>query len=172
MKTKDLVFMALLVGLGAILHLTVPGIYLGMKPDFSLIMLFIGILLFPEKKHVLLLSLATGIISGMTTNFPNGFFPNFFEKPITGFIYFGLFLLLKKKRTPLVNGILTAAGTIVSGFVFLSLALLLVGLPGPFAALFTSVVLPTAAFNTAAVLIIEPLVRTVGKRSNLITIAD
>ncbi|RKO61592.1 hypothetical protein Cdeb_01544 [Caldibacillus debilis GB1] len=83
-----------------------------------------------------------------------------------------MFLLFKKKGTPLVNGLLTAVGTIVSGLAFLSLAMLLVGLPGPFVSLFGTVVLLTTAFNTVAVLIIEPLVKTIGKRSNLITLAD
>lgn len=168
MNTKNLVVMALMLGIGAILHLVVPGIYLGMKPDFSLVMLFLGIMLFPEKKHVLVLSIATGIISGMTTSFPNGFFPNIFDKFVSGFVFFGLFLLLKKKTTPLVYTLLTACCTLISGIVFLSAATLLVGLPGPFIGLFVTVVLPTTVLNSITINIIYPIITAIIRRTNLI----
>ena len=44
--------------------------------------------------------------------------------------------------------ILGFLGTLVSGIVFLGSALIIVGLPAPFTALFTVVVLPTALANT------------------------
>lgn len=50
MNTKNLVLMALLVAVGAALYLIIPGYGEGMKPDFMLTMMFIGILLFPEKR--------------------------------------------------------------------------------------------------------------------------
>ena len=56
MNTKNLVLMALLVAVGAALYLIIPGYGEGMKPDFMLTMMFIGILLFPEKKSVFLLA--------------------------------------------------------------------------------------------------------------------
>ena len=49
MKTKNLVLMALLVGVGCALYLVIPGIMGGMKPDFMLTMMFVGILLFPNN---------------------------------------------------------------------------------------------------------------------------
>ena len=46
MNTKNLVLMAMLVAVGAALYLVIPGINGGMKPDFMLTMMFIGILFF------------------------------------------------------------------------------------------------------------------------------
>lgn len=168
MKTKNLVALALLVGMGAILHVFMPGIVFGMKPDMMLAMMFLGIVLFPDSKSVLLLSLVTGVISGLTTSFPGGLIPNIIDKPITAFVFFGLFLALKKYRTNIVSvGILTALGTLVSGVVFLGSALLIVGLPGPFAALFIGVVLPAIAANTIAMVVLYPVAITVVKRTKL-----
>ena len=40
MNTKVLVSLALLVGIGAVLHTVVPPILFGMKPDMMLTMMF------------------------------------------------------------------------------------------------------------------------------------
>ncbi|WP_276310788.1 tryptophan transporter, partial [Bacillus sp. STP3] len=60
------------------------------------------------------------------------------------------------------------AGTFISGLLFLALALLIVGLPGGFTALVLAVVLPAAALNTIAIIIMHPIVQTILKRSNMI----
>ena len=65
MKTKSLVLMSLLTAVGAALYLIIPPITGGMKPDFMLTMMFIGILLFPEVRNVFLLGMTTGLISGL-----------------------------------------------------------------------------------------------------------
>ena len=54
MKTRVLVLLSLLVGMGAVLHAVMPGILGGMKLDLMLTMMFLGIILFPERKNVLL----------------------------------------------------------------------------------------------------------------------
>ncbi|UII56886.1 tryptophan transporter [Cytobacillus spongiae] len=168
MNTKNLVALSLLVGMGAVLHAVVPGFFLGMKPDMMLTMMFIGIVLFPEKKSVLLLGLVTGLISGLTTTFPAGLFPNLIDKPITAFLFFGLFLALKKFQKSVVTvAILTAVGTIISGIIFLTSAYLIAGLPGPFAALFGAVVLPTTAVNTITMVVLYPVAQSIVKRTKL-----
>jgi len=168
MNTKSLVALSLLVGMGAVLHAVVPPILFGMKPDMMLTMMFLGIILFPEKKNVLLVSLVTGVISGLTTSFPGGLIPNIIDKPITAFVFFGLFLALKKLQTNIVSvGILTVVGTVVSGIVFLGSASLIFGLPGPFAALFAGVVLPATAVNTIAMVVLYPIAFTIVKRTKL-----
>ncbi|WNS76770.1 tryptophan transporter [Bacillus sp. DTU_2020_1000418_1_SI_GHA_SEK_038] len=168
MNTKNLVALALLVGMGTVLHAVVPGFFFGMKPDMMLTMMFIGIILFPNKKSVLLLSLVTGIIAGLTTTFPGGLIPNIIDKPITAFVFLGLFLALKKFQKSIVSAaILTAVCTIVSGIVFLSSALFIVGLPGPFTALFAAVVLPTAAVNTIVMVVLYPVALSIVKRTKL-----
>lgn len=170
MNTKNLVALSLLVGMGAVLHAVVPGIFLGMKPDMMLTMMFLGIILFPDKKSVFLLAIVTGLISGMTSTFPGGLVPNIIDKFVTAYILLGMFLAVKKfNRSIFVFGALSAIGTIVSGIVFLSSAYLLVGLPGPFVALFAAVVLPATVVNTITMIILYPVATTVLKRTKLST---
>lgn len=168
MKTKNLVALALLVGIGAVLHAVIPGIFLGMKPDMMLAMMFLGIVLFPDFKSVLLLGIVTGLISGITTTFPGGLIPNIIDKLVTSLLFFGLFVALRKFRSSIVSvAVLTAVGTIISGTVFLTSAFFIVGLPGPFAGLFAAVVLPAAVVNTIAMIIIYPIALSVVKRTKL-----
>lgn len=168
MNTKNLVALSLLVGMGAVLHAVVPGFFLGMKPDMMLTMMFLGIILFPEKKNVLLIGIVTGLISGLTTTFPGGLVPNVIDKPVTAFVFFGILLALKRNQSSIyIAAALTAVGTIVSGIVFLGSAYYLVGLPGPFAALFAAVVLPAAAFNTVFMAILYPVATSIFRRAKL-----
>lgn len=170
MNTKNLVVLSLLVGIGSVLHAVVPGIFLGMKPDMMLTMMFLGIILFPDKKSVLLLAIVTGLISGMTTTFPGGLIPNIIDKFVTAFVILSIFLVIKKFNTSIFTiGALTAIGTIVSGIVFLTSAYLLVGLPGPFVALFAAIVLPTTVVNTLVMVVLYPVATTVLKRTKLTT---
>jgi hypothetical protein len=168
MKTKTLVSLSLLVGIGAVLHTVIPGIFLGMKPDMMLTMMFLGIILFPAKKNVLLLGLLTGVISGLTTQFPGGFLPNLIDKPITAFVFYGLFLATKKIARSLVGAsVLTAVGTLVSGSIFLLSAYVIVGLPGAFFALFAAVVLPATLVNAGAMFVVYPIINGILKRSTI-----
>ncbi|PLR77977.1 tryptophan transporter [Bacillus sp. V3-13] len=169
MNTKNLVVLALFVGIGAALHAFVPGFVFGMKPDMMLMMMFLGIILFPDKKNVLLLGLVTGVLSGLTTQFPGGLLPNIIDKPVTAFLFFAIFLALAKYRNSIVSvAAITAVGTIISGLVFLGSAFVIVGLPGPFAILFATVVLPATAINTAAMVILYPIATGILKRAKFI----
>jgi len=168
LNTKNLVALSLLVGMGAVLHTVVPGFILGMKPDMMLTMMFLGVLMFPDKKSVLLVGVVTGLISGLTTTFPGGLIPNMIDKPVTAFVFLALLLTLNKfKPSVYIAAGLTAIGTVVSGIVFLGSAYLLVGLPGPFIALFAGVVLPAAAFNTVFMAILYPVATNIFKRAKL-----
>lgn len=168
MNTKNLVALSLLVGIGAVLHAVIPPVFLGMKPDMMLAMMFLGIILFPEIKNVLLVAIVTGVISALTTGFPGGQIPNIIEKPITALLFFAIFLVLGKLRNSIISvAILTAVGTIISGTAFLTSALILVGLPGPFVGLFAAVVLPAAAVNTVAMIVLYPVALSVVKRTKL-----
>ncbi|TFD97659.1 tryptophan transporter [Jeotgalibacillus sp. R-1-5s-1] len=171
MNTKTLVVLALFAGMGTALHLLIPGALL-MKPDMSLLMMFLGILLFPGVKNVLLIGLATGVLSGLTTTFPGGFLPNLIDKPITAFIFYGLILLgARFVKSAVGAGIFAGVGTLVSGLIFLGSAAVLVGLPGPIMALFASAVLPAIAVNSVLMAIMYPIAKTIMKRSNLIETA-
>ena len=154
--------------MGAVLHVVVPGFFLGMKPDMMLTMMFLGIILFPDKKSVLLVGAVTGLISGLTTTFPGGLVPNIIDKPVTAFVFFGILMALKNFNFSIYTAAgLTAIGTIVSGVVFLGSAYYLIGLPGPFTALFAAVVLPAAAFNAIFMAILYPVATNIFKRAKL-----
>ncbi|MFJ7935501.1 tryptophan transporter [Sporosarcina sp. NPDC096371] len=178
MNTKNLVLMALLVAVGAALYLIIPGYGEGMKPDFMLTMMFIGILLFPEKKSVFLLAVTTGVISGLFSTFPGGFMPNIIDKFITAFVIFAIVLTFKKFTSNMIaTTIMTGLGTILSGSVFLSVALFILGatIPGfaspmaAFTGLFGLVVLPAIAMNCIAFFIIYPIVKGLMKRTSFKT---
>jgi hypothetical protein len=167
MNTRKLIILALLAGIGVVLHAVMPA-FLTIKPDMMLAMMFLGIILIPEIKSVMLLSIVTGVLTALTTTFPGGQIPNIIDKPVTALVFFGLFLALKKFRTSIVSvGVLTAIGTLVSGTVFLGSAYLIVGLPGPFAALFGVAVLPAAAINTVVMVILYPIAQSIFKRTKL-----
>lgn len=166
MKTKNLIILALLSGIGVVLHAIMPAFPI--KPDMMLAMMFLGIVLIPEIKSVLLLSIVTGMLSALTTGFPGGQIPNIIDKPITALVFFGLFLALKKYRTSIISiGVLSALGTLVSGTVFLTAAYLIVGLPGPFIGLFAMAVLPAIGLNTATMVILYPIAKTIFNRTKL-----
>lgn len=170
MNTKNLVLMALLVGVGAALYVIIPGISGGMKPDFMLTMMFIGILLFPTMKETFLLGISTGIISGLFSTFPGGFVPNVIDKFVTAFIFFAVVAAIRHFAQKLaVATVLVGGGTILSGSVFLSMALLLTEVPIDFTFLFITVVLPAIALNVIAFVIIYPIMIGLIKRSNFKT---
>lgn len=172
MNTRVLVSLSLLVGIGAVLHAVVPPFFFGMKPDMMLTMMFLGLILFPERKNALLLGVTTGVISALTTGFPGGQIPNIIDKPITAFVFLGLILVFEKySKSVKAVAALTAVGTIISGAIFLTSALLIVGLPGgaAFTGLFLTVVLPTAVINTIFIVVVYPIVQSIMKRTNLST---
>ena len=168
MNARILVILAMFLGMGTVLHFVMPPIF-GVTPDMLLTFMFLGIVLFPDKKNVLLLGIGTGILAALTTAFPMGQIPNLIDKPISAFVFFALFLVLgKKANNPLSIAILGGVMTIVSGVLFLGSAYFLFELPGPFVALFASAVLPTALINTVLLFILYPIVKNILLRSKII----
>jgi hypothetical protein len=167
-NTKTMVTLSLLVGIGAVLHTVMPGIVFGMKPDLMLIMMFLGIFLFPDLKSTVLLGSVTGVISGLTTTFPGGLIPNVIDKFFTALLIYAIFRMVQKLgKTFAFSLVLTFIGTLVSGMLFLGSAYLIVGLPGPFLALAAGVVLPATVVNTVVMALIQPIASGILKRSNI-----
>lgn len=170
MESRKLVFMSLLVAVGAALYLVIPGYNAGMKPDFMLTMMFIGIFLFPEARNVFLLAVTTGVISGLFSTFPGGFIPNVIDKFITAFVIYLVVVTVKKAVTTLLGAtVIAGLGTLLSGSIFLSIAIFILGVKLPFSALFLTVVLPTVLMNGIAFFIIYPIVLQLLKRTSLKT---
>ncbi|WP_152654897.1 tryptophan transporter [Oceanobacillus sp. CFH 90083] len=172
MKTKILTVLALLVSIGTVLHFIMPPLLFGVKPDMMLAMMFLGIILFPKWNYVLLLAFATGAISALTTAAPGGQIANLIDKPLTAFAFFLLFLLVRKHmNTKATAAALTFVGTLISGIIFLSIALFFIGfLEGGFSALLAAVVLPAAVMNTVIILVVYPIVEGIMKRSKAATV--
>ncbi len=170
MKTKNLVLMSLLTAVGAALYLIIPPIAGGMKPDFMLTMMFIGILLFPEVRNVFLLGMTTGLLSGMFSSLPGSLIPNVLDKLITAFVIYAIIFTFKKIAGNLIAASVVAGlGTLLSGSIFLSVAIFIFGINLPFKALFLTVVLPTVAMNGIAFFLIYPIVTGLIKRSSFKT---
>ncbi|WP_082234712.1 tryptophan transporter [Halobacillus massiliensis] len=168
MNTRVLVLLSLLVGMGAVLHAVLPPFFLGMRPDMMLAMMFLGIMLFPRLSYVGVLGVATGLISALTTTVPGGQLANMVEKPITAIVFFGLYLVLNRTLKGTAAPILTAAGTLISGAVFLGIVLFVIGImEAGFGVMFVTIVLPTAVINTIAMLFIYPLAQSIMRRSNI-----
>ncbi|HHY46923.1 MAG TPA: tryptophan transporter [Firmicutes bacterium] len=147
------------MAIGLVLHYVVPPIVLGMKPDLLLSMLFIVLLMESDPRLAMEAGIIGGILTALTTGFPGGQIPNLIDKIVTTLVMMGLIRVMRPavgdKLLPAIVGVV---GTILSGAVFLGSAALIVGLPGPFKVLFTSVVLPAALVNTIALVILYPLV--------------
>jgi hypothetical protein len=159
MSTKDLAQAALLVAVGFILHAFFPPMVMGMKPDFALAMMFILLIIKRDFKLGFLVALSTGIFTALTTGFPGGQIANIVDKLLTFLIVYPLIpLVINLMSHRVTAGIITGVGTIISGIIFLGTAALIVGLPGPFAVLFTTVVLPAAAVNTVTAVIVFSVV--------------
>ena len=148
MKTKEFITTAMMLALGLILHFVVPPIFNGMKPDLLLIFLALAIVLAPNVKNTLVAGFGGGALSAMTTSFPGGQLPNVIDKVVTALVILALIKLMASFKNEVIkSAIITGLATLVSGTVFLSSALIIVGLPAPFMALFVSVVIPALVAN-------------------------
>ncbi|SKA79308.1 Tryptophan transporter TrpP [Clostridium sp. USBA 49] len=167
MNLRKLTISSLLLAIGLILHQIVPPILFGMKPDFLLSMMFIAIALCDDYKTTLVIGLAAGILTALTTGFPMGQIPNIIDKIVTSNLIYFLFKFLDKKVNHQVEmAIISIVGTLISGTVFLGSALILFGLPGPFFSLMLGVVLPATIFNLVAVSILYNSAQVALKRIN------
>lgn len=151
MNLKKMITSSLLLAIGMILHQITPPILFGMKPDMLLSMMFIAIVIANDKKMSLLIGLAAGILTAITTTFPGGQLPNIIDKLVTcGAIFLFLKLSGTRIHSQLQMILISVVGTLISGTVFLTSAYVIVGLPGPFFALMLAVVLPATLINTIA----------------------
>ncbi|MBB6215210.1 hypothetical protein HNQ80_001299 [Anaerosolibacter carboniphilus] len=139
---------ALLIAIGVILRQIVPGTIGSMKFDVMLSVIFVSLLINRDFKNTILTGLLGGVIAAMTTTFPGGQIPNIIDKLITCCLVFGMIRLSEKfQNQTIARGIISFIGTIISGSIFLTSALFIVGLPAPFEVLFLGIVLPTAITN-------------------------
>lgn len=176
MNTKKLVLNSVLLGIGLVLHQIEPAVF-GVKPDMTLIMLFtIMIINKNDYKTCLICGIIAGIFDGMTTSFPGGQIPNIIDKFLTTNISFIIVMamykapfmkkLTEKNQDFIVSNILMSLGTATSGFIFLTSAQILVGLPGNMnlSMLFIAVVVPAIVVNVIVGAIVFKVIHVTMKR--------
>ncbi|TJX67667.1 tryptophan transporter [Soehngenia saccharolytica] len=168
MNLRKMVLTSIFLAIGLILHQAMPPILFGMKPDLMLCMMFIVLYLNrKDYKMTILIGIVAGLFSAFSTTFPFGQIPNIVDKIITANIIFLLFKVMDSKVKDQIQIIIASIiGTFVSGIVFLSTALFLAGLPGPFSALVIGVVLPAVLLNTLMCVFLYNIVIASLKRSN------
>ena len=123
MKTRNLTISAVFMALGLVLHFLVPPAFFGVKPDFLLSMMFISLMIVDDIKEAILIGIAGGIMSALTTSFPGGQIPNFIDKLISSTIIFYVIKTMKKNFSIRKVILIFALGTMLSGTIFLSVAL-------------------------------------------------
>ncbi|MGG7214144.1 tryptophan transporter [Clostridium nigeriense] len=171
MNVKKMILNAILIAIGALLHQITPALGLPMQPDFSLSMLFIIILINGNYKTTLISSIIIGIFAALTTKFPGGQLPNIIDKIITGHVIYFLFKAIGSRVSDNIKILIALSiGSIVSGFLFLGSASILVGLPGSFTALVTVVVLPAAFMNVILGSILYKAIRVSLKASGVLVV--
>ncbi|HEY5588987.1 MAG TPA: tryptophan transporter [Candidatus Paceibacterota bacterium] len=147
MKTNKIIITSLLLAIGLILHQITPGIFFGMKPDLLLVFMILSITLTKNFKIAIITGIVAGVLGALTTTFPGGQLPNIIDKTITSISVYILYKNLNS-NSPLKLAGIYFLGTILSGSIFLSSALILFGLPAPFTILFVTIVLPTSVLNS------------------------
>lgn len=148
MKLRQMLLSAMLLSAGYVLHLLVTPLAGGMKFDLLLSTLFVALLLIRDFRTNLLTGLLAGLIAALTTSFPGGQLPNILDKLVVTLFVIVLVRATAGRLPVLVTAVLAAGlGTLLSGAVFLSTALLLSGLPLPFSVLFTTIVVPATLAN-------------------------
>lgn len=172
MKLKNLVIIAVFLAIGTVLHAFMPPILFGMKPDLMLVMIFLSVYFFADKKSFLAVGLVAGILGALTTSMPAGQFPSIIDKFTTTVVVFLAFKLIAANRTRLpryITGIVLGFfGTAISGALFLGSMILLMHAPLSFTTLYLALVLPTAVFNTVCVAVLYPIVEKIGQRSGFL----
>ena len=86
-------------------------------------MMFISLIIACDIKEAVLIGVAGGIMSALTTSFPGGQIPNFIEKIIVAIVIFILIQKFGKGLNKYQTVFIYALGTLLSGVLFLLLAL-------------------------------------------------
>lgn len=97
MNLRKLTLASLLLAIGVLLHQLVPGLLDGMKVDASLAMMFIAILICDNYKSATVIGFTAGLLTALTTTFPNGQIPNIIDKIVTSQVVYLLTYLMKNR---------------------------------------------------------------------------
>lgn len=155
--TRRISHLSILLALGLVLNLSVQFFAIsGMKVDFVVVMLCISLLNAESLQEALIAGIAYGILTALTTTFPFGQVANLIDKLIVSVVLFyakNFFKISLKDKTKLLTyGIV---GTILSGSIFLFIALLIGNSLNMFSLLFATVVIPSAIGNSIVIILLS-----------------
>lgn len=156
MNTKKMITNAILIAVGAILHQLTPLLGVPMQPDLSLAILFIIIVYNKDYKTTLICGIIVGVFAALTTKTPGGQLPNIIDKILTSNIMYLVLIPLRERMSSVKQiSLLLPVGTLISGTLFISVLMMLGGIPfEKFGLLFTTVVVPTAILNVIVGLVL------------------
>ena len=148
--------MSILLALGLVLNLSVQMFSLqGMKVDFVVVMLCISILNSESYEEVIMAGVAYGLLTALTTTFPNGQLANIIDKLVVSLVMYNVKNILKVNyNNKLLLIIFSLSATLLSGFIFLFTALYMSQTLNMFYILFFSIVIPSAIGNSIMITIL------------------
>ncbi len=157
--TKKLTLQSILLALGLVLNLSVQLFSVsGMKVDFVVIMMAIAIIKSTSYKESLMIGFAYGLLTALTTTFPYGQVANLVDKIVVAqtiyFIKATFKIKLSDKVKLIAYGLFT---TLLSGSIFLIIALSMANTLNIFTFLFVSVVIPSSIGNSIMIYILAKL---------------
>lgn len=160
MNTKRMITNAILIAIGAILHQLTPLLGVPMQPDLSLAILFIIIVYNKDYKTTLICGIIVGVFAALTTKTPGGQLPNIIDKFLTSNIMYLVLIPLREKVSKIKQiSLLLPVGTLVSGTLFITVLMMLGGIPfEKFGLLFITVVVPTAVLNVIIGLVLFKII--------------
>ncbi|MCK4258514.1 MAG: hypothetical protein KAX49_06020 [Halanaerobiales bacterium] len=150
MRVKDILDTTLLLLIGVIYYTIFQPIFpvSGLKPDFTLAVLFVIILMKDDFRIITFSILFLSIFASLFTTF-SGSWINVIEKVISCGLLYHLVHYLRKyiSNQEIMICIISLVGTVLSGCIFCALAEAFVGLPVPFSIFLRKVILPSAFMN-------------------------
>lgn len=159
MSLRESIQVALLLAIGALLHMITPQILPGMKPDPSLAMLFVVVMLHRNIRAVILAGMVAALLATLTGT-PGMQVANLVDKFSTTLIVY--LVLVKpfygKINSKVFTGIIGLLGTMTSGAIFLTVGIFILGLDMNFSTLYATIVMPTALINAVVTMALYPLV--------------
>ena len=155
MKLMDIFDVIFLLVAGALYHLVFPGIPIagGMKPDVSLAILFILIILKKDFRLIILSAIILGVMTTMTSSLVDGAWINLVEKILTATLvyYFAKFINSKynlEDTYPVL--LISSLGAVISAFIFIIMTYIFGVMPGPIPVLLQKIIIPSAILNIGA----------------------
>ena len=160
MNTKRMITNAILIAIGAILHQLTPLLGVPMQPDLSLAILFIIIVYNKDYKTTLICGIIVGVFAALTTKTPGGQLPNIIDKFLTSNIMYLVLIPLRERVSKIKQiSLLLPVGTLLSGTLFITVLMMLGGIPfEKFGLLLITVVVPTAVLNVIIGLVLFKIV--------------